>query len=113
MLDTVIALHQAARNNVINLRWIKVIVASSAMSEQMCWRKKGLKTPFEKQHKFQNYHPASSSPSIVRDLNTVGMNTGIPARTVVILSNGSLPFAKRLLLNFFGRAGRNLVKRYS
>ncbi len=49
----------------------------------------------------------------MRDLNAGGTNIGNPARTAVKLSNGSLPFAKISLSNFFGRVERNLVKWYS
>ncbi len=56
--------------------------------------KKGLQTPFEKWHEFQNFHLASSSPSTARDLSAGGMSTSSLARTVAKQSNGFPPITK-------------------
>ncbi len=83
------------------------------MNERMCWLRKGLQTPFNKRHKFQNCHLVSSRPSIVRVLNAGGMNIGSLGGTVTKRRNGYLPFAKRSPSNYFGRVGKDLVKRCS
>ncbi len=74
--------------------------------------KEGALNPLQEASQIPKSPPRSSSHSW-KGLCAGGMSTGNPAWTFVRLSNGFLPFAKRLLSNFFGRAERNLVKRYS
>ena len=102
MLDSVAALNQAAQNNVIHLRLVKGHCGIIGNERADVLVKEGALDPLQEAVQIKkNYLPASSSPSIVRDLNAGGTNTGNPVQTVARLSNGFLPFAKRPLSNFF------------
>ena len=101
MLDTVAALNQAAQNNVIHVRWVKGHCGIIGNERADVLVKDGAFDPLQEAVQIPIYLPASSSPSIVRDLNAGGTNTGNPVRTVTRLSNGFLPFAKRPFSNFF------------